>query len=166
MLIESIHEALSCADPFNYEEVQAQLALKGYMPIGASMFAGVMGRACMALSLFPDSPLALALEQVEDYSATKYMEEMTPYLPPPIIEETPIATPVEQVTSAVTAASHFIASGFTVLAKEDRQARLDICLDCFEEDVHVLTNGRCKYCGCFMSIKTWLPAEKCPKGRW
>lgn len=45
----------------------------------------------------------------------------------------------------------------------DAQNRLKICQGCefFESAAN-----RCRKCGCFMSVKTYLKAERCPVGKW
>lgn len=46
---------------------------------------------------------------------------------------------------------------------DEAQRRLDICKSCqfFRE-----SDERCSKCGCFLSKKTYLKAEKCPVGKW
>lgn len=46
---------------------------------------------------------------------------------------------------------------------EEKNRRFDICKACefFRPD-----SQRCSKCGCYMSLKTYLKAEKCPVGRW
>ena len=63
----------------------------------------------------------------------------------------------EQVASAGAAAIRFVQSGGKWVTREVRKERLDTCKACDQYE-----KNRCKWCGCFLSIKTWLPAEKCP----
>ena len=46
---------------------------------------------------------------------------------------------------------------------ETAEARLAICRTCpfFRH-----TDERCSKCGCYMAVKTYLKAEKCPVGKW
>jgi hypothetical protein len=44
-----------------------------------------------------------------------------------------------------------------------KNTRLSICKSCEFFD---LQSQRCYKCGCFMAIKTYLKAEKCPIGKW
>jgi len=46
---------------------------------------------------------------------------------------------------------------------EIQKERYDICLSC--EKLYKPTST-CKICGCFMQVKTWLPGEACPLGKW
>lgn len=49
------------------------------------------------------------------------------------------------------------------LSEDDANRRLMICQQCefFKED-----QKRCNKCGCFMAVKTYLKAERCPIGKW
>jgi hypothetical protein len=49
------------------------------------------------------------------------------------------------------------------ISEADAKHRLDICKSCefFDEGPQ-----RCRKCGCFMAVKTYLKAEKCPIGKW
>jgi uncharacterized paraquat-inducible protein A len=41
--------------------------------------------------------------------------------------------------------------------------RLNICKGC---EFFNQAQERCTKCGCFMAVKTYLKAEKCPVGKW
>lgn len=49
------------------------------------------------------------------------------------------------------------------VTQETAEARLAICRTCpfFRH-----TDERCSKCGCYMAVKTYLRAEKCPVGKW
>ena len=49
------------------------------------------------------------------------------------------------------------------LSDSETQNRLDICRQCpyFESG-----SQRCGKCGCYLAVKTYLKAEKCPIGKW
>lgn len=65
------------------------------------------------------------------------------------------------VKSAAKAAADFAASGFKVIDATERERRLDICHACEFFDA-----GRCRKCGCFMTIKARIAASRCPIGKW
>lgn len=46
---------------------------------------------------------------------------------------------------------------------EVQKARYDLCLACPEL---IKLTKQCKKCGCFMPLKTKLPAAECPIGKW
>ena len=50
-----------------------------------------------------------------------------------------------------------------IMTTEGANQRLEICKKCeFFESIR----ERCGKCGCFMAVKTYLKAEKCPVGKW
>lgn len=86
-----------------------------------------------------------------------------PRLTAPVIVR-PTHTPpdmVAQLKSATAAFIRFIASGGVRSTKAERAARMDICKICPEHQA-----GRCQACGCFVSVKSWMPEEHCPLGKW
>lgn len=83
---------------------------------------------------------------------------------------TPVAAPapaasgpsfLRMATSAAKAMGKFVGSGFQKLPVEIHQQRLRVCGGC---DQH--TGVRCRMCGCFTTVKAWLPHEDCPAGKW
>lgn len=49
-------------------------------------------------------------------------------------------------------------------ASSDQQSeRIEICNSC-EQLTEKLR--RCRKCGCFMDIKTWMAEQECPLGKW
>lgn len=49
-----------------------------------------------------------------------------------------------------------------LLAEETvRNNRIDKCTSC-----EAFSNGRCALCGCFMTVKVWVSAAKCPANKW
>jgi hypothetical protein len=57
-----------------------------------------------------------------------------------------------------------VASGNNLrLSDEEANKRFEICNNC--EFFNKLDN-RCLKCGCYMAIKTYLKAERCPIGKW
>lgn len=58
-------------------------------------------------------------------------------------------------------------NGFKALTErvtpEVQKQRFDICQNC--EYFYKVTTT-CKKCGCFMKLKTWMPAQKCPINKW
>jgi hypothetical protein len=49
------------------------------------------------------------------------------------------------------------------LTEEQRNVRYDICKSC---EWFFTPTSTCKKCGCFMAMKTYLPAKSCPIGKW
>lgn len=49
------------------------------------------------------------------------------------------------------------------ISDAEANSRLEICKGCefFNSD-----SQRCTKCGCYMAVKTYLKAEKCPVGKW
>jgi len=49
------------------------------------------------------------------------------------------------------------------ISESEAKRRLDTCKSCeFFDEVQ----QRCRKCGCYMAVKTYLKAEKCPIGKW
>ncbi len=49
------------------------------------------------------------------------------------------------------------------ITDDEAKKRLSICQSCeFFDSLQT----RCKKCGCFMALKTYLKAERCPIGKW
>jgi tetratricopeptide (TPR) repeat protein len=63
--------------------------------------------------------------------------------------------------SAAKAVGKFIGSGMKTVAPAAYQQRLRTCATCEHH-----TGVRCRLCGCFTSVKAWLPHENCPAGKW
>jgi hypothetical protein len=49
------------------------------------------------------------------------------------------------------------------VSEPEKQKRLDICNAC---EFFIKESQRCSKCGCYMAVKTYLKAEKCPVGKW
>jgi len=47
--------------------------------------------------------------------------------------------------------------------RDIRNKRYDICKGC---DRFSAPTKRCKECGCFMAMKTWLKGASCPLDKW
>jgi hypothetical protein len=52
-------------------------------------------------------------------------------------------------------------TGKLVATKEEIKNRMSICETCPYK-----VENRCSECGCFLTYKVGLNAEKCPKGKW
>jgi len=63
--------------------------------------------------------------------------------------------------SVAKAMGKYIGSGLQTVPPSVQQQRLQICAGCEHH-----TGVPCKLCGCFTSVKTWLPHETCPLGKW
>ncbi|NBO98659.1 MAG: hypothetical protein EBU90_00760 [Proteobacteria bacterium] len=49
------------------------------------------------------------------------------------------------------------------LSSDEANSRLSVCKGCEFFDKN---QERCGKCGCFMALKTYLKAERCPVGKW
>jgi hypothetical protein len=49
------------------------------------------------------------------------------------------------------------------LTPDEANRRLSICKNC---EFFEALSQRCSKCGCFMAVKSYLKAEKCPVGKW
>lgn len=49
------------------------------------------------------------------------------------------------------------------ISEAEAKSRLEICKSC---EFFNTESQRCTKCGCYMSVKTYLKAEKCPVGKW
>jgi hypothetical protein len=66
----------------------------------------------------------------------------------------------KRVGSATRAAWGFVASGGATVSREEFEKRRALCQSCPH------WNGRrCAICGC-LAMKLYLPAERCPMGKW
>lgn len=63
--------------------------------------------------------------------------------------------------TAAKSLSKFLGSGLKTVPAATQQKRLGTCATCEHH-----TGVRCKLCGCFTSVKAWLPHENCPIGKW
>jgi hypothetical protein len=66
-----------------------------------------------------------------------------------------------RVAAAAAAAVRFALGGMRVLGPAEQQARMAACDGCPWR-----RGDECRACGCVLSIKSWMPAEHCPHGRW
>lgn len=66
-------------------------------------------------------------------------------------------------TSIVRNMQSVVAGNGLRISDEEANRRLNICSNCEYFDQ---IQKRCKKCGCFMAVKTYLKAEKCPLGKW
>ena len=67
----------------------------------------------------------------------------------------------KQVKTVSAAAIQFARSGFKRVTQEEHDARLEQCAGCTE-----FKKGRCMRCGCYMTLKAWLPQQHCLLGKW
>lgn len=78
-------------------------------------------------------------------------------------EKRPYPSVASMAGNAARAAVEFAAAGFGTVDQAERERRLDICRSCQEYDAR---QGRCRKCGCGMSLKARLASSKCPIGKW
>jgi tetratricopeptide (TPR) repeat protein len=69
--------------------------------------------------------------------------------------------PLRMAFAALKALGRFVGSGMKTLPAEARSERLAVCNACPHH-----TGVRCRLCGCFTAVKTWLPHERCPIEKW
>lgn len=70
---------------------------------------------------------------------------------------------LEMAASVAKASVDFAKSGGRTVSGEVFAARAEVCRECPAHDPKL---NRCADCGCFLSLKSWLPGEKCPRGKW
>lgn len=71
---------------------------------------------------------------------------------------------VRNVTDSVIKNIQSVVSGNPLNVTEDEKTRrLNICKEC---PYFLKEQERCSKCGCYMAVKTYLKAEKCPEGKW
>lgn len=82
---------------------------------------------------------------------------------PPPTEQHALSGPglLRMAYSAVKSAARFLGSGARTVSRETHQRRLNVCAECPHH-----TGLRCKVCGCFTTVKAWLPHERCPLNKW
>lgn len=82
---------------------------------------------------------------------------------PPLNEESKYdkPTPVGMARSAAKAGVGFVLDGLKTVERAEHERRIVVCSACQD-----LVGGRCKRCGCYMTLKAWLPKQHCPKGAW
>ena len=67
------------------------------------------------------------------------------------------------IASTAKIAKSVLAGENPKLSAEEAKARLEICKGC---EFFRQADERCSKCGCYMAVKTYLKAEKCPLNRW
>lgn len=73
-----------------------------------------------------------------------------------------IKTRTEELASQAKLRSDQIWNETIKVPSEERERRLEICQGC----EFLLSMNRCKKCGCFMDVKTWIPMSNCPINKW
>jgi hypothetical protein len=68
-----------------------------------------------------------------------------------------------QAVSAMGAAARFVGSGFATVDQAEFDRRHAICETCEHFDA---AQNRCRECACYLAVKPWSKAERCPEGRW
>lgn len=131
----------------------------------------VRGSAQDAVKKAPTAPSKPAVMPEELKKLVR--QTMTPPPPPePVVVEQPseeLSLPsmtqmAKNVLGSLGKTIKAAASGQGVkVTQETAEARLAICRTCpfFRH-----TDERCSKCGCYMAVKTYLRAEKCPVGKW
>lgn len=92
----------------------------------------------------------------------------------PTIQDEPAPLEIPDLPSMTNMAKNVLGSMFKTaksavtghgvrVEKEEADRRLSICRGC---PFFRRTDERCSKCGCYMAVKTYLRAEKCPVGKW
>jgi tetratricopeptide (TPR) repeat protein len=68
---------------------------------------------------------------------------------------------LQMAFSALKSMAKALGSGMATVPEATQRKRLETCSNCEHH-----TGVRCRLCGCFTAIKTWLPHEDCPIGKW
>ena len=75
-----------------------------------------------------------------------------------------IPTVIKNFGGSVVRNVQSVAAGNELKVPQDQaNSRLSICRGCEFFDKN---SERCGKCGCYMAVKTYLRAEKCPVGKW
>jgi tetratricopeptide (TPR) repeat protein len=82
--------------------------------------------------------------------------------PGPSGEQVPTGPGLMRMAIAATKSlARFLGSGLKTVSAAAHERRLQTCGTCPHH-----TGVRCKLCGCFTTVKAWLPHEQCPIGKW
>jgi hypothetical protein len=68
-----------------------------------------------------------------------------------------------QAKNLAGSAGRFVASGFAMVDQAEFDRRRGICEVCPNLDRE---RDRCRVCSCYLAVKPWGKAERCPEGRW
>ena len=100
---------------------------------------------------------AMSIDVADDYEPGEgeYVVDIAPALSMPSL--------ARQAANLASSMVTFAASGFAVVDDAEKSRRLAACQDCDRFDS---AQERCRECGCFASIKTWLATSSCPLGKW
>jgi len=83
---------------------------------------------------------------------------------PKPVPATPL-TPIQKIRNAAKAFAAFVRSGGKLLDAPTVAARLAVCDGC-EHRQRFLRVDTCGICSCALRLKSQLPTEHCPKGKW
>ena len=68
----------------------------------------------------------------------------------------------KQISELEEKSSDFIQTLKIKCEPEIRAQRWETCQGC----EHLTAMNRCRKCGCFMELKTWMPEQECPLQKW
>ncbi len=71
----------------------------------------------------------------------------------------------KQAANALGSALRHVASGLKTVDQVEYDRRRAICQAC-PTGRYVEAEDRCEACGCYLAIKPWGKAERCPDGHW
>lgn len=84
---------------------------------------------------------------------------------PPDAEPPAYPSLAKQAANALGSAARFVASGGATVSQEEYDRRKATCQAC-PTNRYVAAENRCEACGCYLAIKPWGKAERCPDGHW
>lgn len=73
----------------------------------------------------------------------------------------PFPNTLNMALSVGLAVKRWVSSGGQNVDKLERAKRLEACRAC-----PMLDGQRCRKCGCFVKVKSWMATEDCPEGKW
>lgn len=131
-------------------------------------YAYTLGTAAVAMHVFPGfSPEQAYMLALWDMGCERAVANGQPLPTRPIFgieavdEPPPDPSFSDMAKSAGLGVVKWIASGSPVVSSADRDNRLALCKACQH-----INNSRCGLCGCFLTVKSWMTTERCPKGKW
>lgn len=111
-------------------------------------------------------PMPEELKQLVAQTTSQVKAEPLP-VPPPAQEDLSLPSLTQMAKNVLGSLGRTAKSAVrgeqVKVSAEDAETRLTICRACpyFRH-----TDERCSKCGCYMAVKTYLKAEKCPIGKW
>jgi hypothetical protein len=156
--------------PFDYAEFVRRCTVQSIPPLGLGEYAQKVGMVLCAEHLFPGSPLADAYtlfvkkmnqEHTERQAGVSGCSSCGDKGVEPT-DEPPTPNTINLLKNAGTAVSRWLQAGAKNVSSKEREERMSVCQRC----AHLMPMNRCRLCGCFVKLKTWMATETCPEGKW